>query len=319
MYLSFDDVLIEPQCGRVDHRGDISLLTEVAGTEMQVPIISASMSSVTETAMALAMDAAGSFGVIHRFMTIDEQVKMYTDISHKKKGIKVFCAIGIREGLERVNRLREIGCNNFCLDVAHAYSLPVMDFLETLPLEINLIVGNVATAEAVIEISAYPNVDAIKVGIGPGAACITRQVTGVGVPQLSAIMECYEPARTYGLDLIADGGIRTSGDIVKAIVAGADAVMVGYLLAGADEAPLTGKYFGMASAEVDGYNTSVPEGVSGSVLPTGPVANTIEALADGIRSGISYAGGDSLRSIQGKHELFIQVTSTSLAESRARI
>ncbi len=316
LYESFDDVLIEPRMGIVDHRADIDIRTDIGATLLAAPIVSSPMDTVTNSRMAIAVERAGGVGVLHRFQTIAEQVRQYRVVKAALPNTQTYCAIGIEEGNERVLALANEGCGNFCLDVAHAHTLSVGRFLMTLPKVINLIVGSVATATAVRDLlDVYP-VNAFRVGIGPGAACTTRLVTGAGVPQLTAIMNTAEEAHDKGVAIIADGGIRNGGDIVKAIVAGADAVMVGYLLAGADEAPQSGVYYGMASQAV---SKNTPEGVIGKVGKTGPASDTIENLIGGIRSGISYAGGDSLRSIRGKTDLFIRVSPNSLEESRARI
>jgi IMP dehydrogenase len=164
-------------------------------------------------------------------------------------------------------------------------------------------------------------VQGIKVGIGPGAACTTREVTGFGVPQLTAIMDVREAIdfydkRTNKVTLIADGGIKNSGDIVKALAAGADTVMLGRLLAGCDESPLPGMYWGMASKKVNGHHA--PEGIDGSVERTGSVKETIKNLTWGIRSGMSYAGVEHLEDLRSTTE-FIRVSPQSMMESGTRL
>jgi IMP dehydrogenase len=314
--LSFDDVLIEPQLGIVDHRYMVNLSTMVGRVPSEYPVLSAPMDTVTGYQMAIAIERSGGIGVLHRFQSISNQVADYQLVKASIHDTRAFCAIGINEGVERLEALRSQGCNNFVLDVAHAHQVRVIRFLETLPDGLNLIVGSVATAKAIQDLAMHYPIAGYRVGIGPGAACITRETTGAGVPQLSAIMDCAEMAQEFDATIIADGGIRTSGDIVKAIIAGADAVMLGYLLAGAKEAPKQGKYWGMASSEV---STRTPEGVTGTVPLTGPVSKTIETLMGGVASGISYAGGNSLKSVQGKTDLFLQVTPATMLESRARI
>jgi IMP dehydrogenase/GMP reductase len=180
-----------------------------------------------------------------------------------------------------------------------------------------LIVGNVATAEAANELATkVGGIAAIKVGIGPGAACTTREVTGFGVPQLTAIMDVADALRGTGIKIIADGGIKSSGDIVKALAAGADTVMLGRLLAGADESPHPGLYWGMASYRVNGHHA--PEGVEGVVERTGPVGRTIKQLAWGIKSGVSYGGGTDLDGLRRNAE-FVRVTPLSMGESGTRL
>ena len=178
-----------------------------------------------------------------------------------------------------------------------------------------MMVGNVATKQAARDLILSNKVDAIKVGIGPGAVCSTRERTGFGVPQLSAIIEVAEEAEGK-VTIVADGGIRNSGDIVKALAAGADSVMIGRLFAGASESPMPGMYWGMASRRVNGHNA--PEGIEGTVPLTGPVSVTIKELTWGIKSGISYGGGSDIETLR-RNAKFRIVTPSSLAESRTRV
>jgi IMP dehydrogenase len=323
--LSYDDVLLVPKKGVLKKRGEADLSAFLfKDDEIAIPIISAPMSSVTESGMAIAMRRAGGLGIIHRFMDIDEQVaefKLAAGWSRASEGLMVNLwrtgvAIGINE-IERFHRLWEAGAKVFCLDVAHAHHEVVGDKMEELKKydpECMLIVGNVATGEGA-EFLVECGADAVKVGIGPGAACTTREVTGFGMPQLTAVMEVYD-AIGGEVPIIADGGIKNSGDIVKALAAGADTVMLGRLLAGADEAPHPGEYFGMASKRVNGHNA--PEGVEGIVERTGPVEDTIKKLTWGIRSGISYAGATNLEELRENAE-FIQVSHSVHLESGVRI
>ena len=182
---------------------------------------------------------------------------------------------------------------------------------------IKLIVGNVATYEGAKQFVQL-GVEAIKVGIGPGAACRTREVTGFGVPQLTAIIEVNRALQEFWpkTKLIADGGIRNSGDIVKALAAGADTVMIGSLLAGCDEAPNPGEYYGNASEHVNSHRA--PEGSYGTVKKTGPVEDVIKELAWGIRSGVSYGGATNLKELRENAE-FILCTAAGQIESSVRI
>ena len=319
--LSFDDVLLVPRRGILLHRANASLTTNLSRRyQITVPIISAPMSSVTEHLMAIEMYKAGGMGFIHRANNKVEQSHEYFIVN--SKGADAVCAIGINEGLERIHTLNNHGCWIFCIDVAHAHSERVGEFIEDfncLPnrKELELIVGNVATWDGALFLAEL-GVDAIKVGIGPGAACTTREVTGFGMPQLSAIMECYQAlnSQDYHIPIIADGGIKNSGDIIKALAAGASSVMLGRLLAGADEAPYPGEYFGMASKRVNQHNA--PEGVEGNVEKTGPVLETLKKLIWGIRSGISYAGVTSIHELQENAE-FIRVAPHVIMESGIRL
>lgn len=314
--LSYDDVLLEPRKGILATRGEADISTEfVEGVRLEVPIISAPMSSVTEHKMAVAMRRAGGAGVIHRFMSIKEQEEEWNAAAHPTA-----IAIGLEDGIERSLQLAYWGCTTFMLDVAHAHSLAVLNFIDywkqRLPQsDLKLIVGNIATADAAWDLY-NAGVDGVKVGIGPGAACTTREVTGFGVPQLTAVINVDKVLSETDVTVIADGGIKNSGDIIKALAAGADSVMIGRLLAGADEAPKPGEYFGMASKRVNGHNA--PEGIEGFVAATGPTMETIKQLAWGIRSGISYAGAIDLAGLR-KNAVFLRVSPLSRVESNTRI
>lgn len=310
--LSFDDVLLVPQHGVLDSRKDADISTElVEDWPLLVPIISANMPSVTEWKMARYMHYSGAYGIFHRFCTIERQQEMW--LRSKVGGI----SIGLKDGFERTEELAKVGASVFCLDVAHADTDKVFDFIRTWRRDYTsyyLIVGNVAERYAAARLGSL-GVDAVKVGIGPGAACTTREVTGFGVPQLTAIYECAKE-KDWGFKLIADGGIKNSGDIVKSLAAGADTVMLGSLLAGCDEAPNPGEYYGNASYRVNGHNA--PEGVSGTVEKTGPVSDVIKKLAWGIRSGISYAGVTNLEELRQNAE-WVRISEAARYESGTRI
>lgn len=315
--LSFDDVLLVPQLGVLEKRSQADLSTALGEISLKLPLVSSPMQSVTEKEMALAMYLAGGFGIIHRFMTVEEQVeqaKSFTD------PLSYGVAIGINEGYERWEKLFDAGARVFCLDIAHAHHTAVEKFLSNagdLPYIGTLIAGNVATRQG-FSFLADLGVDVIKVGIGPGAACTTREVTGFGVPQLTAIMHCAETRERYypEVHIMADGGIKNSGDIVKALAAGADNVMLGRLLAGADESPHPGLYWGMASKKVNAHHA--PEGVEGAVPKTGPVEETLKTLKWGIRSGLSYAGATNLAELRENAD-FMRVSPLSMLESRTRL
>jgi IMP dehydrogenase len=322
---SFDDVLLVPQHGVLEQRADADISTKLTKNHyLQIPIVSAPMNSVTEEEMAMAMFDAGGLGILHRFYSsLVDQWDSFKDVhfrdEHKHRTAGV--AIGLKTEFNHIGGLYEAGCRIFCLDVAHGDTEPVYRYVEMFKDigrfydDIELIVGNVATAEATRKLCDL-GADAIKVGIGPGAACSTREVTGFGVPQLTAIDWCAKEARKYGVPIIADGGIKNSGDCVKALAAGASSVMLGRLLAGSDEAPHPGEYFGMASKRVNGHNA--PEGVTGTVESTGPVSETIKALCWGIRSGISYAGARNIKQLQ-ENAVFIPVGQSTHIESGVRI
>jgi IMP dehydrogenase len=262
------------------------------------------MPSVTDGYLASEMWGLGGIGVIHRFQDVASQIRELA-----VAGFDAYCAIGLDE--RRLDALRLAGCYRFCLDVAHAHSDPVLEFVAT---NASIrgetwMVGNVATAEGTLDLEEA-GADTIKVGIGPGAACMTRTVTGFGVPQLSAIMECAEAAEA---PIIADGGIRNSGDVVKALAAGAVAVMIGSLFASAKEAPNNGEFYGCASNVLNGHRA--PEGVSITITQEKePLEDIVKRLAWGLRSGISYAGARNLYELYTNAE-WIKLTDGARAES----
>lgn len=320
--ITFDDVLLVPGKGVVNSRKDVDLKTELfPGNYLDTPIIAAPMTSVCEGEMALAMAKVGGYGIIHRFMTKENQLKEWEKVAYSDGSgtLSNHCgvAIGINEGYERYNFLFAHGVDDFCIDVAHAHHEQVANFIDGLAFHevINLMVGNIATGEGV-EFLAELGVKCVKVGIGPGAACTTRKVTGFGVPQLQAIIECAEVAQKYFINLVADGGIKNSGDIVKALAAGADTVMLGRLLAGADESPSPGEYWGMASKRENGHHA--PEGDQGMVELTGSLEDTIKPLIWGIKSGVSYAGAKNLNELKKMAE-FRLVSQATMLESKSRL
>jgi IMP dehydrogenase len=321
--LSYDDVLLVPQLGVLEKRKDADLTSVLfdrheqidAPTLIDIPIISAPMPSVTEGAMAKAMKNLGGAAVIHRFQTPDQQISQWEEADRL-----AIVAIGLKNGWSHFQTLLDAGVTAFCLDVAHGHHQAIGDFLENIAdrsARIKFIVGNVATAQGaafLIERGA----DAIKVGIGPGAACRTREVTGFGVPQLTAIMNVREQIEAWGafVPIIADGGIKNSGDAVKALAAGASTIMLGSLLAGADESPTPGEYYGNASGRLNGHRA--PEGVDGVVPLSGPVEDIVKELAWGIRSGISYAGATNIDELR-ENAQWIRVAPGAALESSVRV
>jgi IMP dehydrogenase len=323
--LSYDDVLLVPQLGVLEKREDADLTSRQTTEELiQTPIIAAPMPSVTEVEMARAMLTLGGQAVIHRFQSEETRLDQYNQsILHAKGTLPErapFVAIGLKAGFHEYIFLRKAGVTKFCLDVAHGHHEKVGELVRWIkadPHDNTLMVGNVATPQGALFL-ADAGADAIKVGIGPGAACRTREVTGFGVPQFTAVQRVAEQLHSWGIDIpiIADGGIKNSGDIVKALAAGASTVMLGSLLAGADEAPKPGEYFGNASGRLNGHRA--PEGAEGSVPLSGPVENIIKELTWGIRSGISYAGATNIEELQENAE-FIRVAHGTALESSVRV
>ena len=329
--ITFDDVLLVPQYSDVKHRKNVNINTYLSDRlPLDIPIISANMDTITELPMALAMNDAGGLGIIHRYISVEDMAEIIKTFNQRRSYGKIGVAIGVNEIIpERAEIALELGVKVILIDVAHAHhSLVEVTMDQVVPLvqsaKATLIVGNVATEDGAIFLMNL-GADAIKVGIGPGSICTTRIVTGHGVPQLTAIADVYNAVQGK-CRIIADGGIRNSGDIVKAIGFGADAVMLGSLLAGTDETPSMSSnpeskvvYRGMASREANSDRSEyTPEGISHEIKRKGPVRPILENLCGGIRSGFSYSGCSIIHDFQ-RHAVFKKVSSASVAESLPHI
>ena len=330
--LTFDDVLLVPAWSEVlprevDIHGRFS-----RNITLEAPFASAAMDTVTEADMAVAMACAGGIGVIHKNMAPEKQAAEVARV--KAEGLRVAAGVGITPDLtERVARLVEAGVDAVVLDSAHGHSKGVLDALRTVKAAfpgLDVVVGNIATAQAARDLVAA-GADGLKVGIGPGSICTTRIVAGVGVPQLTAILEVAGAAG--GVPVIADGGLRYSGDIVKALAAGAHCVMCGSLFAGTDETPgqkeeIDGQcwksYRGMGSIDAmqagsadryfqKGAKKLVPEGVVARVPAKGPVADVLFQLIGGLRSGMGYCGAPDLEALHRAR--FLRITAASVREN----
>lgn len=463
--LTFDDVLLVPRKSKVlPHETETSARLTPAIT-LHIPIISAAMDTVTESRMAIAMAQMGGMGIIHKNLSVDEQVTEVVRVKKSESGmvvdpitlgpdqkigeaiaimrekgisglpvtekgklvgiltnrdlrfqknlraavrdvmtsknlvtvsekvtldeakdllqkyriekllvvnkerqlkglitvkdiektilhphavkdklgrLRVGAAVGVgKEGLERASALHQAGVDLIVVDTAHGHSQGVLDAVKELRRQfpkLDIVAGNIASKEATRDL-IDAGVSAVKVGVGPGSICTTRVISGVGVPQITAIAECSEVAHARNVPVIADGGIKFSGDIVKAIAAGADVVMLGGLFAGTDEAPgevilYNGRrykvYRGMGSLDAmkrgskDRYFQShigdeskfVPEGIEGRVPYKGSMAETVYQLVGGIRSGMGYLGCKTLAEVQEKAE-FVRISASGLRESHA--
>ena len=465
--LTFDDVLLVPKRSPIVSRSQTNLRTKLSrNITLNIPIISANMDTVTESGMAIALAREGGIGIIHRFMTIEDQVdeilkvkrsesvmieqpytvkpdltvaeakkamaefsvsgllveeggkllgiitrrditfeknnklkvselmtkdvitaktgttidqakeilhnkrieklpviddkkhivglitskdilkmEQYPHASKDRKGrLLVGAAVGVKgDYLERTESLLEAGADIIVVDIAHGHSENAINTVHMIKKAFpscELIAGNVATGEGSRDL-IKAGVDAIKVGVGSGSICITRVVTGSGVPQLTAVIDSVKVARDYGVPIVSDGGIRNSGDITKALAAGASSVMIGSLFGGTDESPgkslvKNGKkykmYRGMASfyaslgrkyreagpqvADSDDLNDYVPEGVEAMVPYKGSVVEIIRQMAGGLRSGLSYCGAKTIPEMQNNAE-FIKITSAGYTESQS--
>ena len=353
--LTFDDVLLIPAESHV-LPNEVKLDTKLApNLQLHIPLISAGMDTVTEGNMAIAMAENGGLGVIHKNLSIEAQVEEVKKAKGKtvdpnlphpavdnQGRLLATAAVGVTsDTFERAESLLEAGADAIVIDTAHGHSAGVLrkikEIREHFP-NATLIAGNVATGEGTAALFDA-GVDVVKVGIGPGSICTTRIVAGVGVPQITAIYDAASVAQKYGKKIIADGGIKYSGDVVKALAAGGNAVMLGSMFSGTTEAPGTiftneGKQFksyrGMGSVGAmsqqhgssDRYfqggvnegNKLVPEGVEALVPYKGDVSNIIYQIDGGLRAGMGYVGASTIEELI-ENSQFVQITNAGLRES----
>ena len=329
--LCFDDVLILPQYSEIESRRDIDISTYLGDKKLQIPIISSPMDTVTGTKMATAMSAFGGLGIIHRYNSPEVQAELVKSaIAHGAQNVGV--AIGVtEEAVYRAQKCINAGANIVCIDVAHGHHILMRHALtilrNTFGDDVHIMAGNIATPQAYYDLAEW-GADSVRVGIGGGSICSTRIQTGHGMPTLQSVFDCASSG--VDIPIIADGGIRNSGDIVKCLAAGADAVMLGSLLAGADESPgeiaihdgqKIKVYRGMASKDAQlnwrGHYSSV-EGVTSFVKSSGPLSATLDDLERGIRSGLSYSGCCSLTDLWARSK-FIRQTAMGSRESDTHI
>ena len=333
--LTYNDVLLVPQYSDIKTRYDIHIGSSFQGPHatllFDLPIIASPMDTVSEAEMAIAMWQAGGFAVIHRYNTIEQQTALVDQVIMGANA-STAAAIGTTgDYLERATALYEAGIRMLCIDVAHGHHVLMRDALEKLRRmfgdRIHIMAGNVATLEGYNDLVDW-GANSVRCNIGGGSICSTRIQTGHGVPGLQTIIDCAQSDRRA--PIIADGGIRNSGDIVKALAAGADFVMLGSLLAGTDETPgdvnntRQGKfkaYRGMASkdAQIEWRGkTSSLEGIATTVPCKGPVDAVLTELERGIRSGFSYSGARTLSELHGRAQ-FIRQTTSGQTESGTHI
>lgn len=351
---TFDDVLLIPAESHV-LPNEVDLSTQLApNLKLNVPFLSASMDTVTETKMATTMARNGGLGVIHKNMSADDQAKMVAAVKaiendasqypnaavDANNHLLVAAAVGVTsDTFDRASALLNAGADAIIIDTAHGHSAGVLrkvaEIRHQLP-DATLIAGNVATGEGTRALFEA-GVDVVKVGIGPGSICTTRVVAGVGVPQLTAIYDAAQVAREFGKPIIADGGMKYSGDIVKALAAGGNAVMFGSMFSGTDEAPGDiiedgGKkyktYRGMGSlasmshGSADRYfqggvneaNKLVPEGIEARVEYEGSVNDIIFQMVGGLRSGMGYTGSATIQDLIDNAQ-FVRISNAGLIES----
>jgi len=313
--LSFDDIILIPRYSTLRSRSEADTSVSFWKYTRPNPIISANMKTVTGPDMAIAVWESGGTGALHRFWEIEENVQAYQSVVEKQADC--FVSIGVNNDYkDRTKALYDAGARMFIIDIAHGHSIMMKQTIEWLreeyKEEIYIVAGNVATGQATKDLIEW-GADAVKCGIGPGSLCTTRLVTGHGVPTVTAIHECQYWTNHLNKMLIADGGIRFSGDIVKSIALGADMVMLGGLFAGAEESPspvVGGKKLYQGSAAVPVRAGVTPEGASAHIPVVGTVSKIIDNLVGGLRSGMSYSDAHSLNELKVKSRYTIQTNSS---------
>ncbi len=350
---TFDDLLLVPAYSKVVPI-DVKLCTNLTKKiKLNIPVLSAAMDTVTEDVMAITLAKLGGMGIIHKNLTIEEQRDMVKKVKQAKiekefidacvdldGKLRVGAAVGVgKDTYDRVNALYEAGVDIIAVDSAHGHSKGVIETVKQIHTffpNLDIIGGNVVTAQAAIDL-IYAGASAIKVGVGPGSICTTRVVSGVGVPQLTAVNDVYQVCKQYEIGIIADGGIKLSGDIPKALAAGADCVMLGGLLAGTKETPgdvyeldhkMVKSYVGMGSLSAMKKGSSdryfqggvkelkklVPEGIEATVPYKGSIVDVIYQMMGGVRSGMGYCGCETITEMKEKAQ-FVKISNAGLKES----
>ena len=337
--LTFDDVTLVPKYSEIlPSEVDTSIkLTDTL--KLNIPLLSSAMDTVTESKMAIAIAKAGGLGVIHRNLDIKKQIQEIKKVKKQKLLVGAAVGTGLKE-FHRAELIIKEKVDMIVVDTAHGHTKKVSEMIKFIKKKkskkICLCAGNIATPEAA-KFLLKLGVDVIKVGIGPGSICTTRLVAGIGVPQLSAILNVRNGIKNKNVKIISDGGIKYSGDLAKAFAAGADAVMIGSLFAGTDETPgklikKNGKLFksfrGMGSVgamnkgSADRYFQSkqknnskyVPEGVEGFAKYKGKVENIVFKLIGGLKSSMGYLGSKQIKYLRNKPQ-FVKITKAGFYES----
>ena len=336
---TFDDIQIIPKYSEVESRSQCNLTTRFTKQyKLGTPLVASPMDTVTEYNMAIAIASHGGVGILHRFMSIEKQSNQVRKIKEQEK--LVSAAIGATgDYKERAQELVNAGAIVLLIDVAHGNTKQVRDAItwckQNLPNYVDVIAGNVATYEGARNLAQW-GADAIRVGIGNGSLCETRIRTGIGIPQVTALIESIRAVEESGIDvpIIADGGIKMTGDVAKALSLGADSVMIGSLLAGTRESPgeihrmglwpneqLFKKYRGSASAEVKqvhGLEEKNVEGNSKLIPYKGKVERIISDIGDGVRSAMSYVDATTIEEFQAKSE-HVLITQNGLIEAKPHL
>ena len=336
---TFDDVTLAPNYSEIMPSDVITETILSKHLTLKIPLLSSAMDTITESEMSIAIAKAGGIGVIHRNLNIKKQIIEIKKV--KSKNLLVGAAVGAGPAeIERAEAILKEKIDLIVVDTAHGHTKKVAEIIKKIkkikPKKTALCAGNIATAEAAKFLEKL-GVDVIKVGIGPGSICTTRLVAGIGVPQLSAIIEAKKGIKNKNIKIISDGGIKFSGDLVKALAAGADAIMIGSLFAGTVEAPgklikkrgqLYKSFRGMGSVgamnkgSADRYFQKhqknklkyVPEGVEGLVKFKGKVENVIYKLIGGLKSSMGYLGAKKIAKLRNKPK-FVKITKAGFYES----
>lgn len=331
-FLTFDDVGLIPKFNKIVSRLNTNIQTTLGKDNYKSPFIPANMDSVIGMNLARICKERGAPIIFHRFAHIQDQIEWI------KYFPEAYASIGVQESANNFDELYDVGCRSFCIDIAHGHSQVVLDTIKRIKerdSNIQIIAGNVCTFDGVIDL-AKAGADIVKIGVGPGAACITRMMTGFGVPQFSAIQECFKAKETLQengkrVDLVADGGIKHPRDAVLALAAGADAVMMGSIFARTFEsaAPkhefgdkVYGRYRGQASSEfMNEYfgdtKKRQPEGVAFDVEIKKSAKEVFDEYEGGLRSALTYCGTDNLEDFRKNAEIF-ESTNNFMVESNYR-
>lgn len=331
--LTYDDIQLVPSYSEIESRKNINLTTKVTTRyELDIPIVASPMPTVCGFDMANELMKLGGVGCIHRFMTIADQeaivMQLKESFLQNKSTLPIMAAVGANgDFLERATALINSGAQIILIDVAHGHHKNVKEAIakiKSIASNIDVIAGNIATSKAAVDLQDW-GADALRVGVGGGSLCTTRVKTGFGVPNVSCLIDIIKVAK---VPVMADGGLRMSGDLSKALALGASTVMLGSLLAGTEEAPgllinqkngLFKKYSGAASFDTKvtyGQEPRHIEGESTVISYKGKVAKVIESLLDGVKSSLSYAGANSLKEFKPE---FVQVTNAGLNEAKPHL
>lgn len=332
---TYSDVLIKPKYSSILSRADVDISTQLGNVNLQLPVISANMKTVTGPKMAKAIAKAGGLGLLHRFNSLPAALSEY-DQSYFPEEIQVGVSIGVKESdKQKFEQLYSAGARIFCLDVAHGHHVHVKNMLKWINNDIvhwdrsarntiTIIAGNIATPEAYVDMIDW-GADVVKVGIGPSPVCRTRYNTGVGVPQLYALQLIHEESMRHNkaVSIVADGGISHVGDIAKALKY-ADAVMIGSMLSGTSETPgnvfrdENNEYYKVYGGSASGENKGENRFVEGTIKTTkfkGKAKYIFKEIKEGLQSAFSYVGALNLKEYQNKCE-FISLSHGSHHESK---